>query len=90
MAILSHKWQMLWRKKYIFINISWHGGYGLLLSLFEDLETEDNLQIFSLKKSYWEEIGRCGGNISISHFALGLTHSALLAIQDLDFRIGAL
>ena len=38
MAILSHKWLMLWRKKHIFINISWHGGYGPLLSLFEDLE----------------------------------------------------
>ena len=38
MAILSHKWQMLWRKKHIFINISWHMGYGPLLSLFEDLE----------------------------------------------------
>ena len=29
---------MLWRKKHIFINISWHGGHGPLLSLFEDLE----------------------------------------------------
>ena len=38
MAILSHKRLMLWRKKHIFINISWHGGYGPLLSLFEDLE----------------------------------------------------
>ena len=38
MAILSHKWLMLWRKKHIFINISWHGDYGPLLSLFEDLE----------------------------------------------------
>ena len=38
MAIFSHKWQMFWRKKYIFINLSWHGGYGPLLSLFEDLE----------------------------------------------------
>ena len=38
MAILSHKWLMLWRKKHIFINISWQGGYGQLLSLFEDME----------------------------------------------------
>ena len=38
MAILSHKWRMLWRKKHIFINISWHGGYGPLLSSFEVLE----------------------------------------------------
>ena len=38
MAILSHKRLMLCRKKHFFINISWHGGYGPLLSLFEDLE----------------------------------------------------
>ena len=38
MAILSHKWLILWRKKYFFIHLSWHGGYGPLLSLFEDLE----------------------------------------------------
>ena len=38
MAIFSHKWLMLWRKKHIVINLSWHGGYGPLLSLFEDLE----------------------------------------------------
>ena len=35
MAIFSHKWLMLWRKKYIFINLSWQGGYGLLLSSFK-------------------------------------------------------
>ena len=29
---------MLWRKKYIFINLSWHGGCGQLLSSFDDLE----------------------------------------------------
>ena len=38
MAILSHRWLMLWRKKHIFINISWHGGCGPLLSPFEHLE----------------------------------------------------
>ena len=38
MAIFSHKWLMLWRKKYIFINLSWHGGCGQLLSSFDDLE----------------------------------------------------
>ena len=38
MAIFSHKWLMLWRKKHKFINLSWHGGYGLILSLFEQLE----------------------------------------------------
>ena len=38
MAIFSHNWLMLWRKKYIFINLSWHGGCGQLLSLFDDLE----------------------------------------------------
>ena len=38
MAILSHNWLMSWRKKHIFINLSWHGGHGPLLSLFEDLE----------------------------------------------------
>ena len=38
MAIFSHKWLMLWRKKPIVINLSWHGGYGPLLSSFEVLE----------------------------------------------------
>ena len=38
MAIFSHKWLMLWRKKHIVINLSWHGGYGPLLSSFEVLE----------------------------------------------------
>ena len=38
MAIFSHKWLMLWRKKHIVINLSWHGGYGSLLSSFEVLE----------------------------------------------------
>ena len=38
MAILSHQWLMLWRKKHIFINLSWRGGYGPLLSSFEVLE----------------------------------------------------
>ena len=38
MAIFSHKWLMLWGKKHIFINISWHGGYGLILSSFAVLE----------------------------------------------------
>ena len=38
MAILSHKRLMLWRKKNIFINLSWHVGYGPLLSPFEVLE----------------------------------------------------
>ena len=38
MAILSHNWLMSWRKKHIFINLSWHGGHGPLLSPFEGLE----------------------------------------------------
>ena len=38
MAIFSHKWLMLWRKKHIFINPSWQGGYGPILSSFEVLE----------------------------------------------------
>ena len=29
---------MSWRKKHIFINLSWHGGHGPLLSPFEGLE----------------------------------------------------
>ena len=38
MAIFSHKWLMLWPKNHIFINISWHGSCGPLLSSFEVLE----------------------------------------------------
>ena len=38
MAIFSHNWLMLWRKKHKFINHSWHGGYALILGLFEQLE----------------------------------------------------
>lgn len=38
MAIFSHKWLMLWPKNHIFINISWHGSCGPLLSPFEHLE----------------------------------------------------
>ena len=38
MAILSHKRLMLWHKKNIFTNLSWHVGYGPLLSPFEVLE----------------------------------------------------
>ena len=34
----SHKWLILWLKKYIFISLSWHVGCGPLLSLFERLE----------------------------------------------------
>ena len=36
--IFSHKWLILWLQKYLFINLSWHGGCGTLLSSFEDLE----------------------------------------------------
>ena len=38
MAIISHKWLIIWLKNDIFINLSWHGGCGPLLSLFEHLE----------------------------------------------------
>ena len=37
-GFLSHKWLVLWRKKHKFISHSWHGGYGLILGLFEQLE----------------------------------------------------
>ena len=38
MAIISHKWLIIWLKNDIFINLSWHGGCGPLLSPFEHLE----------------------------------------------------
>ena len=50
-AIFSRKWLMLWRKKYIFINLSWHGGYGLLLSPFEAPEVPKTIVWPGLSKT---------------------------------------
>ena len=49
MAIFSHKWLMLWRKKHIFINPSWQGGYGPILSSFEVLE----VPILHRSSTFW-------------------------------------